>query len=299
MIEPRRFTLMNGSGEELDLLTKDLFFHDPKGLGYERDDDYRRIGNRWVIVSQHFSQTPITGTIAFLVNENATLSEGQSILETPYIEYFRFIKFTQDYPLTLLYKPEATNPVVPANRRLVRLSKVEKTEINKYGYLDINIELLPLTPWFRPRVDTDSSTVQQGWDWHWILGSNQNSIKWGGTESTLSISSDSRMDSPCRLTLNGPATNPKWEHYVNGSLYATGQVNVTVGSNQKLVIDNTKDPYSILVYNSNGTVASNAYQKSVFETARFLNLQYGSNVVKISNVQGTTMLEAMIYYESV
>ena len=59
------------------------------------------------------------------------------------------------------------------------------------------------------------------------------------TQNTLMIDSDSHGDSPCRVTVYGPCTNPVWKHYVNNVLYETGKYEGSIPDGHKLVIDTT------------------------------------------------------------
>ena len=99
------------------------------------------------------------------------------------------------------------------------------------------------------------------------------------TQNTLMIDSDSHGDSPCKVTVYGPCTNPVWKHYVNNVLYdpadadivllfhagqgkhrdrvpigryyvnnvlyETGRYEGNIPDGHKLVIDTTQIPYSI------------------------------------------------------
>ena len=298
MNTPRQFSLMNGNGEELNLLTSSIFLYEPEGLGYSRNDEYRRVGNRWVLVSAGFSQNPISGKLCFFT-------------EDPYTQYLDFIKFTQIAPLVLLYRP---NPLTTnVYRRLVRISKLDKGEINQLGYLECEINFLPLAPWYRPYKDSTNTTWwaegPNGNSWHWVMSGDQNSIKWSGsfagvTSTIAKIESDSRMDSPCRIKIYGPMTNPSYVHYVDDKAITHGKILTTIPAGQYLMVDNTEDPYKIVLCDmATDEIVSNQYQNSDFTTGRFVSLQYGVNSIRFDgdHVNDTNMLsiEGMIYYESV
>ena len=61
-------------------------------------------------------------------------------------------------------------------------------------------------------------------------------------------------------------------------------------------------PYSILIYDLANTTVSDGYQKCDFSTKRFLHLQQGSNVIRVTH-DGTNDLlfgvSARLEYESV
>ncbi len=301
MRTPRHFTLINGRGDSLDITTSSSFFYEPEGLGLERDETYRQIGDRWVLVNSKPRQNKISGKVGLFG-------------EDPYQAYFSLVQFTNNPPLTLIYQPNpAADPKKTysgvAYRRSVRISRISKTEINEHGYLEITIELMCMTPWYKPvsalgEGDEESSeTASNKFKWNIVWNVNGNAVKFGGDQDlTTGVYSDSYSDSPCRLVIWGPTVNPYWRHYVNGVLYETGKVNVTVNSDQYLLVDNTGDPYEIAVYNDRDEFIQNAYQNSDFSTERFLSLQHGSNVIRVTDDDNRTVsikAEALIYYESV
>lgn len=278
----REFTLVNGYGERYSLTSATCLFHSPGGLGFERDDSYRTVGDRWVRVSKSLTRLAISGTISF-VGPN------------PYDQYFDFLQFSNVEPLKLVYKPNRDEYA-----KDVYLSKAEKTELTKYGSLDVEVEFQPLTPWYRElivitqpgKLDGDGVVFPVTWP-----------AKWRSSESmSLTINSDSYMNSPCKLTIYGPIKNPKWTHYANGDYVADGAVTVDIGEQNHLVVDNTLDPYVMSVYNEQGEEVQDVYQMSDFSTTRFLNLRHGRNTIHVtSEALSRVVLKAEVkfYYESV
>lgn len=299
----RYFTLINGNGETCNITSHDPFFHDPKGLGFTKEEKFRNVGDRFVLITSKNKQQVISGDVAFTGSN-------------PYESYFSFIQFIQILPLTLTYTPR---PNADPNRyasgvtykRNVRVTSVSKSEINKQGYLDVAINMTCLSPWFKTitiaqdpnGANADSNSFIWNVSSTWENGDSGEAIVFG-SDSMLNkgITSDSNNDSPCRLYIVGPVTNPYWRHYVNGILYETGQVNVTLTEGQYLLVDNTTDPYEISVYTTEGTYVSNAYPYSDFTTKRFVNVQYGSNIIRVSDDENRRIAmkaEVVVYYESV
>lgn len=278
----RRLALVNSRGEYLDITTQQFFMHDLSGFGYECDDTYKRAGSRWVRVEQKLRQSTICGKIAFN-NPNT------------YTKYNEFIKFCSLIPLTLEYTPED----VTYSRDVV-LNKIDKGEAEKTGILICSVEFMPLTPWYRRKYVTIEPTIDEGSGWEWDVTWD---ITWGQEKvMNLVIDSDSTMDSPVKLTIYGPIENPSWKHYANGSLISTGNVTCTVPAGDRLVIDNTKDPYKIIIYDEMDEVIEDVYQKSDFSTEMFIYFQNGRNSIQINSKTDemtTIIAEAMIYYESV
>ena len=287
----RTFTLVNGAGESCNITDKQLFFHDPKGLGFERKMTYRQVGDRFVRVNKKISQKDITGKVALLG-------------EDPYLSYFNFTQFVNKEPLILLYTPndQASSSIASGTqyRRNVDVKKIDKTELTKQGYLDCDITLTPLTPWYRyTAIANGSVDVSQLLKWGVTWG-----IDWGPlNEFERGITSDAVMASPTRLFIYGPVTNPTWRHYVNGQIKSTGKVTATISSNEYLLVDCTSDPYRIQKRSAiNDNLIADLYESSDFTTKRFIEIQNGVNTVAVTGDNAAdplVKLEAYIYYESV
>lgn len=287
----RTFTLVNGEMQSCNLTAKELFFHNPNGLGFERSNTYRQIGDRWVRVNRKNKQKGITGSVALLGPD-------------PYLSYFNFVTFLQKEPLVLLYRPNdqaAPNTASGTTYRMnVDVAKLEKTEMEHEGYMDCDITFTPLTPWYKYAAITNGNTVDDELlKWGVVWG-----IEWGPLdEFSQGIRSTSPIDSPSRLTIYGPITNPEWTHYVNGQVYETGKVNATIRDSEYLVVDSLSDPYTIHRRSSiDGSFIENLYMNSDFTTKRFVTIKNGSNIIKVEGDSEKTplvKLEANIYYESV
>lgn len=302
MRTPRFFRLINGNGEVLSLLSHNYFFNKPTGLGFERDDSYRSVGDRFVRVNSKLKQQTISGS--FWILDSVIGDEFES-----YEKYFRFMQFIGPGNLILCYTPDpaGSGDASYEYRRHVVVDRIEKGELDEYGQLEVNIEFLSSQPWYR-RLDIDSTTYEadSGWIWNktaiWKI--SDKSIKWGkGSSTFLQFYSNSYMDSPIRLKMYGPVSNPVWRHYVDGELIETGKINIDVQANQYLQVSNVGDPYSIGLVDNDGTWLRSAYQNSDFSTDRFMNVKHGLNTISVfnANMDSLTKLvaEVYLYYESV
>lgn len=287
----RTFRLVNGAGESCNITDRQLFFHDPSGLGFNRQLKYRQVGDRFVRVSSKVSQQDITGKVALLGDD-------------PYLSYFNFVQFLNKEPLTLLYTPNdqasASSPSGTTYRRNVNVKKVDKTEMEHQGYLDCSISLTPLTPWYK-YVAVSNGNIDTSEVLHWGVTWG---VDWGPlNEYERGIVANSSMASPSKITIYGPITNPSWTHYVNGIAKGTGKVLATIDTNEYLLVDCTVDPYRILKVSAlNDMVLSDLYEYSDFSTKRFVELQNGVNTLAVSGdnaIDPTVKWEAYIYYESV
>ena len=150
----RTFKLVNKDNESCDLTTKSLFFHSPKGLGFSHDYEFRRLGNRFVVVNRQPKQESITGNIAVLGKD-------------PYNGYFQLVQFLSKVPLVLKYVPNNEGGTTPSGTEYSRdvvVSKLDKTELTRQGYLDCGITLAALGPWYVEKTVSNSSEIDTGED---------------------------------------------------------------------------------------------------------------------------------------
>ena len=249
----RKFTLTNAIGQTWDLNNIESFFHQPKGLGGERKITYAQIGNRFAETDEKLKQKSISGKIAF----------------SGYREYSKFAKFIQHRPLTLTYE-------IPDGRysMKVNVTKLTKTELETMGIVS-DVVMEGLTTWYRQKFTENTVSKSGGKIYPYTYAYTY----LDATAGTLEFESESTEESPIRLVILGPCTNPSWIHRVNGVVVATGKVNETIGESMKLVVDTTSNPYKICEIGANGEETRDLYEKSDFSTERFLTAGYGRNVI--------------------
>lgn len=295
---PRAFRLVNGNGASYGITSKETFFHDPSGLGFSKKNSYHQVGSRYVRVDSQPDQISVQGSIAFLGDD-------------PYGEYFKFVSFCQIEPLYLFYTPDPDkDSAVSTSGRTymlpVTVSRLDKTEIEKDGYLDCSITFEALSPWVRYlELDNgDQSKRVEPLTWGITWG-----VRFGYNPFSGGITSDGSQYSPARLTIKGPITNPTWSLYVNGNKVSDGAFDTAthgdfvLAEGENLVIDNTVIPYSITKVNTTTGAVENVYQKTDFTTTRFIDLAPGKNVVVIKDGENQSYynarLEAYLYYDTV
>ena len=277
----RLFKIKNSRGQEYDLNDLENFFHDPSGLGFKRDTDYLKIGNRYIPQDDKFSQPEISGTIRFKG------SEGEA-----YDKYYEFAKFIQHVPLTLYYTPDLTYRID------VYVESIDKTEIDKKSDgLDCKIKFSGTNLFYRDVIiSNDGKAAGKVYPYRYNYTYND------FIPGTAAIESDSAEDSPCRIFIYGKAVNPHWYHYLNGKLVGEGKVNATIASGDKLVVDSMSMPYLIRETDSDNKLIHDRYQQSDFTMSRFIFLGYGHNLISVGH-DGTDILkvalEAMILHETV
>lgn len=277
----RKFRLVNNDGEWYDLTVRDHFLHAPSGLGYAKETAYRQLGNLNVILDDAFQQGQIMGEV-FFPHPRA------------YDKYFDFVRFCQNLPLHLEYKPSDREYL-----REVRVSSLEKTELT-VGGLNCPITLDCLSLFYRRELinadegDPTASGKVYNYTYNYQYSAS--------SPNSVAVDSNSYADSPCTIYIFGEAVNPVWRHYVNNVLVATGRVSGTIPPDQKLVIDTTQIPYSLKRLDLANRLVADMYAASDYSTERFIFLKHGANRISVTH-DGVNLvrvlMEAHITYASV
>ena len=311
----RYFMLINNSGKTLDITTQQLFFNEVSGLGFDEESSFRHVGEVWWLNTASYRQQPIKGKLLFNCLNGAD----------PYEGYRAFALFIQKTPLTMVYYPNDLGG--REYRRTVRVSKLEKSEINQYGVIEENIEFTPYTPWYE--IQTFKNNVVEEYTGAWIWGDGASNppvafpltpegktpTRFRSKETrwvVMSVESDE--PSPAKLVIFGPVTNPIWTHYVDGVTVATGEFvenSITIASDEALVIDNTNELNQIKVHSvyldangepQLGEAIRDLYQKRNFNTKCFITLRAGENRIALSSSNPGSirlLLEGHIYNATV
>lgn len=306
----RYFKLENAAAIPVtfDITTEEYFFHDISGLGFEEDNDFRRVGPLWRLESSVYRQKPITGKLCFT-------DRGST---TPYEKYAKFVDFVASDPLYICYWPHGLTGKM--YRKRVRVSVLEKNELNTYGVLDDRIEFAPYTDWYESVSAENEMPDGTGTDkWIWDSGavwrdSLDEPIPEGmaryvfGLEfrGDVTLMCDKNIRGLVKLTIHGPAVNPSWLHYVNGVLVATGGIDVgsdlTLTEDETLIVDSTTDSHSMTVFNSSDRSTRNVYPIRDFDKKCFLELRGGKNTIVVSSADGVPVkieVEGQLYHATV
>lgn len=302
----RYFKLENNDGDELNITTKEFFFHGVEGLGFDEEVNFRSVGPVWRLNASAFSQLPITGLLCLTENGSTT----------PYQKYDILRKFITQTPLIFLYYPDGINGKV--YRKKVRVTRLVKTEMTEYGVLDCDMSFTPYTPWYEIQTfENIPEVIDEDAHWIWDVGNEWRDIiegesdtpryKFGGeSRNVIDIDCDSNTKGFIKLTINGPALNPTWTQYVNGNLKASGgfdtSANLSLSENEKLVIDNTEGLFSMIVFNLSTNETRNVYSLRDFDKQCFFNLEEGHNIFAVASQDGSPVsiaIEGHIHYATV
>lgn len=276
----RKFKIINSNGDSFDLNSKLSLYHSIDGFGYTDSTQYEQIGTNFYPLETMFSQGQMKGKILF---------SGKDA----YQNYRSFARFVRATPLTLIYQTDDTFRVP------VRLTELGKSELVEGGQgLDCDVCFTALGLYYKS-INQYSGTLEIGgkiYDYEYPYTYADVS------QNTVEIQSDSYMDSPCKIIIFGPCTNPVWKHYINNNLVATGSYEGSLMADHKLVIDTTEIPFSISERGAMDELVADRYQFCDFNTERFIHLGNGSNRISVThdglnNVK--VLVEGRISYETV
>lgn len=144
-IEIRQFNLVNSEGQTYTLTVANKytgFLGEVDGLGYERDNDYKKLGDEYVKVTSGSKQSVIEGVIQFFQPR-------------AYQEFTAFARFCDDKELILYYQ-------IPTGTYLKKgeVTKIEKSE--GADSLKVKIIYTANTMWYQQieaEIADDSLTV--------------------------------------------------------------------------------------------------------------------------------------------
>lgn len=276
----RKFSLTNAIGQTYNLtdMDKGMLF-EPDGFGFNDATEYEQVGELFLPLTERFGQQVLSGTLFFGA--------------TPYQNYLQFTKFCQHAPLSFKYETNAGVFQIP-----VRLTSIDKGNTGQHGYMECPVEFTALARMYKTVVANNTGHGGGGkvydYTYDYVYGDF--------VADTVTIDSDSMTASPCRISIFGECTQPRWVHYVDGVQVATGYYNGTIPSNHKLVIDTTSSPYSIEEQDIVGNLIADRYELCDFSTERFFLLEYGKNTISVghSDVDSIRlMVEGFIFHETV
>lgn len=297
----RHFILDNGTAL-LDITSTDILFHEISGLGFDEENNFKRIGSSWALNTSNYNQGLISGKMLF--NCGQTLSRA----DDPYYRYMEFVRYISRTPLILRYYPfGVTESEEDVFYRKVRVSKLSKGEKNEYGVLDCDIEFTAYTPWYKIRtfeyVEDKAPSEEHHWVWDTPLVFEPTSAqKTGGAipaifdwepDRTFRFNLSGLLTAaPVKLSISGPLLNPYWTHSIlNGTtetVISTGRFvtsqsdRIEIEANSKLIIDNTDGNYILAKETPSGS-RIDLYSKRDFGTDCFLNLRNGDNVIAVGS----------------
>jgi len=266
----RKFKLINSKGDTFDLTRKDAFFHSPDGLGFEETIEFSSVGNQFCETDRKDAQATITGEMVF----------------GGYAEYSEFVSFITN-EMTMYYCPYGTTWY----QREGILQKIGKSEISSDSKrLICAIDFVCTSLWhsdvsFQKAAISSGSGKTYPYTYSYIYVET--------AAGDVEITNASSVDSPCKIHILGPCTNPRWSLIQGGEVIMDGKVNITLLEGKKLVVNSDSLDTEITEYTTNNSFVADRYQLSDFSTARFLMIPPGVSIIRFSH-EGSGEISAYI-----
>lgn len=264
----RLFKLINSTGAEFDLMRTDAFFHDPDGLGVSNDLSVSRVGDSYFVTDSKDAQPKPSGEMVF----------------SGYAQYDEFLAFCRVGGLVLGYKPLDTWLYLDC---WVDISKGEISMDN--NRLVCGISITGVSNWYakvveyKTNLDTGAGKVYP-YAYPYTYSSSET-----GTVAVTGLT----MPSCCKIHIFGPAVNPAWSLYQNGTLVSKGRCIITLETGYKLVIDSDPVSMELAEYTIDNRFVSDEYQHSDFTTERFITLPAGDSELRFTQ-DDLTVLNAYV-----
>ncbi len=257
----RKFVLYNSIGESYDLNDLRNFLYEPEDLGFKRETDFMQIGSAFrPYKNDTLKQPEPKGTIRFK-NPDA------------YQKYYDFARFISKVPLRLEYTPLDQTYCLDCC-----VMEMDKTELGPGG-LHCEIKFGGYGYYYSRCSLESSDDGTTGKIYGYTYNYHYSDVMPGMVAKDI----DATQESPCIITIYGPAINPVWKHYLNNVLIATGKCNQILLTGHNLVIDTVSTPYSITEQDDLGNVIFDRYQDADFSTERFFLLRNGNNRIAVSH----------------
>lgn len=266
----RKFKLINANGTEWDLMRKDAFFHAPEGLGMGRSFSCVQAGFDFLEAQSVLMQKNINGEMVF----------------GDYGTYTDFVTFISRDPLTLLYSTKSRWYQISC-----KVQSMDKGE--KAGQvLIIPISFLCFGIWRENVIikqadnfGAECKIYPYTYDYSYSEASSGRVVIHNGD-----------LESPCKLHIFGPVTNPSWALYKAGQIVLDGKVLLSIPAGNKLVVSAAPTVMEIAEYSQNNDFVKDHYQDSDFSTARFVYAPPGESTISFTH-EGTGKIVAYVEVE--
>ena len=264
----RIFKLINGNGEEFDLMRKDAFFHSIGGLGFGETADFHRAGSAFIPLQKEEKQPAPNGTISF----------------AGYSQYQELKQFCRVDGLVLAYKQLETWYYLDC------IAELEHSDINRSTkMLDCSVQFTGKSQWYEKiteyRTESDTSG---GKVYPYTYPYTYVSAHPGVVEID-----NGQREGICRIHILGPCENPSFTLSQGDTRIADGKVLCSILSGRKLVIDSDPANMEIAEYTVQNEYVADRYGDSDFETDRIVTLPKGKSRFAFTH-DGTDFINAWV-----
>ena len=258
----RKFKLINSLGVEWNLMRKDGFLYGPEGLGVSRENEYLRIGSTYELIQSLSAQK----TVSF------------NMLFKNYEVYRDFASFIVYKPLKLAYMPIDEWVYIDGE-----ITEMTKTEIDPtYRRLVCECSFTATSMWYIPRAaqktaDDVQNAKKYDYSYNYTYADELNGY--------IRINNRGSEDSPAKITIFGPITDPAWYVSVNNTVVASGALTADIPDGHKVVINSKDGDLEVAEYiNETNRRLRNLYQYTDFDRETFVMFPPGNSVLFVSGI---------------
>ena len=236
----RNFYFENEIGKRVDCqnINGGLFLYNVTGLGYEKNIEYQQVGNSFIKDDEKIVQNRITGELEFY---NMT-----------YDEYKTFINFIlNSISLRLIYIPKTSKRV--EYYRDVDMCKIDKSEEDDYNVLTSPIEINCKSLWYEENIATYNIVPEDDevrWDFEW------DSTFEDYNSQSIEYKNEGHVEAPILLEIEGPASNPVIEIYIDNKLYQRVTLKTQIQAYEKILYNSKENEFRIQKVHTDGTTES-------------------------------------------
>lgn len=236
----REFKLVNEKGQEYSLM--DIYNHclltDPTGLGYTYTTEYQQLNDTFINNLRKIQQGQIGGTLNFINYDN-------------YTSFVNFVEGSEN--LRFGYKIPYADGTYKEYFKDIQIQSLSKTQLQTNGILSEPVVFDCLSLWYEENTiiyTVEPLKNEMRWDFRW-------DSKFSDYDSrSLQYINKGHIEAPIYVEIDGNVVNPKIELYIEGQLYQTVKVAITIAQYEKLIYDTRENQFTIAKQNTDGTIQS-------------------------------------------
>lgn len=236
----REFKLINEKGQEFSLI--DIYNYclltDPTGLGYAYATEYQQLNDTFINNLRKIQQGQIGGTLNFINYDN-------------YTSFVNFVEGSEN--LRFGYKIPYSDGTYKEYFKDIQIQSLSKTQLQTNGILSEPVVFDCLSLWYEENTiiyTVEPLTNEIRWDFRW-------DSKFSDYDSrSLQYINKGHIEAPIYAEIDGNVVNPKIELYIEGQLYQTVEVSITIAQYEKMIYDTRENQFTIAKQNIDGTIQS-------------------------------------------
>lgn len=261
----RNFYFENELGQKVDCqkINGGLFLYNISGLGFEKNVEYIKVGNRFITNKEEYAQQQIGGELEFD--------------EMTYDEYSKFVDFIlQASSLKLIYVPKKT--VRTEYYRDIDIVQLDKAEEDDFNILTCPISINTKSLWYEERkiiYTVENVEDELRWDFEW----DSRFADYG--DRNMIFENKGHVEAPFLLEMKGAVQNPGLSVYVNGELKNQIDLNITIENDETLVYSTQDDELLLYVVDGNGN-KTNLFNDLDLNNINFFKLPKGVSEIRLT-----------------